>query len=186
MTLETPVAAIFYDGKSNARRVVNVYLGAALNITEDRRLLASWPLADIRRHDAGDGLMRLGLSTNPLSMLEVDDPALQHRISADCPQLYGSGSIGSVSNLHIVAWSLAAVFSIVVMIFCGIPLLASSLTPLLHIRLKSALAMPSTLKRAQFSVARIAQPLKAWPRSKNWSWRCKAKPICLMHLSRPC
>ncbi len=139
MTLETPVAAIFYDGKSNARRVVNVYLGAALNITEDRRLLASWPLADIRRHDAGDGLMRLGLSTNPLSRLEVDDPALQHRISADCPQLYGSGSIGSVSNLHIVAWSLAAVFSIVVMIFCGIPLLASSLTPLLPYSLEKRL-----------------------------------------------
>ena len=66
---ESAVPAIYYDGKTNTKRSVVVYLGTALNITEDRRLTASWPLVEVRRHDVGDGVMRLGLTTNPLSRL---------------------------------------------------------------------------------------------------------------------
>ncbi len=128
---ESAVPAIYYDGKTNAKRSVVVYLGAALNITEDRRLTASWPLTEIRRHDVGDGVMRLGLTTNPLSRLEITDSGMQQRVVAACPQLYGDGSIGAVSNVQIVGWSLAAAASILALIFYGIPYLASSLTPLI-------------------------------------------------------
>ncbi len=127
---ESSVAAIYYDGKTNAKRSVVIYLGTALNITEERRLTASWSLTEVRRHDSGDGIMRLSLSTNPLSRLEIIDGEMQQRVVAICPRLYGEGSIGAVSNVRIVGWSLAAVASILALIFYGIPYLASSLTPL--------------------------------------------------------
>lgn len=130
MDTAAPPTAILYDGRSNTKHQVVLYLSAALNIAEDGRLIASWPLQDVRRQDAGDGVLRLSVISNALARLEINDADVQAKFVAACPNLYGEGSTGVVSNRQIVGWSLAAAASIIAIIIYGVPLLASSLAPL--------------------------------------------------------
>ncbi len=122
------IEAAYYDGTSSRRRRVTLDLTQRLDIREDGGIVASWPFADIRRADGVRALRLACLSAPPLARLEIADPHAAHMVSARCPAL-DAGRSGRQTG-RIVAWSLAAACSIVLVTVFGIPLLADRLAPL--------------------------------------------------------
>ena len=75
-------------------------------------------------------VLRLSCATAlPLARLEVSDPATQGVLAAYCRSLDAGTSSGQ--TWRIVAWSLAAVCSILLLTLFGIPLAADRLAPVL-------------------------------------------------------
>jgi Zn-dependent protease with chaperone function len=124
----TTIAAVFYDGTSNRKRSVRLRLGDALQIVEDDAIVATWPFADVRRADGQKGLRLLCVSALPLARLEIADPDASARVAALLPQL--DAGRGTAQTGRIVAWSIAAAVSIVLVTVYGIPLIADRLAPL--------------------------------------------------------
>lgn len=122
------IAAVFYDGTSNRRRQVTLRLAGALGIVENGAVIATWPYADLRRADGRKALRLSCVSALPLARLEVSDPDAASKLAALCPQL--DAGRGPAQTGRIVAWSLAAAVSIVLVTIYGIPLLADRLAPL--------------------------------------------------------
>ena len=136
-------AAIYFDGTSSRRHAVTLVFDGELGISEDGQLLATWPYADIRRADSHSRTLRLICLTAPsLARLEIRDPALAAELIARCSRLDddvpGQRGVGKI-----VGWSIAAVVSIVGVIWFGVPLAADRLTPL----------VPQALERRLGSVA---------------------------------
>jgi len=120
-----------FDGLTNRRHAVALRFGATLDIAEDGIDIASWPYDDLRMVDGGPGTLRLkSVSALPLARLEVFDPAAQRQITEHARFLKGEGG-GPAHTGRIVAWSLAAVVSIFVVVVYGMPLAADRLTPLI-------------------------------------------------------
>ena len=122
--------ATYFDGVTNRRHVVVLRFDSTLELIEDGVAVATWPYADLRAVDGGPGMLRLRcVSALPLARLEVADPAAQVEIGLRARSLEvergGRGQTG-----RIVAWSLAAVASIVLIVVFGVPLAAERLTPL--------------------------------------------------------
>jgi Zn-dependent protease with chaperone function len=121
--------AIYFDGVTNRRHVVVLRFDSTLELIEDGVAVATWPYADLRAVDGAPGTLRLKcVSALPLARLEVADPAAQAEIGMRARSLQverGRGQTG-----RIVAWSLAAVASIVLIVVFGVPLAAERLTPL--------------------------------------------------------
>ncbi|MFZ5693596.1 MAG: M48 family metallopeptidase [Pseudomonadota bacterium] len=122
------ICGVFYDGTSNRKRSVTLRFGDALEIVEDGAVIATWPYADVRRADGRKGLRLLCTSALPLARLEIADPEAAAAISVRLPQL--DAGRGPAQTGRIVAWSLAAAVSIVLVTIYGIPLLADRLAPL--------------------------------------------------------
>jgi len=123
--------ACYFDGLTNRRHMVELRFGVKLDLIEDSVEVASWPYDDLRVVDGGKRTLRLKcVSSLPLARLEVLDPAAQAEIRARARLLDieqgGRGHIG-----RIVAWSLAAIVSIFVVVIYGMPLIAERLTPLI-------------------------------------------------------
>jgi Zn-dependent protease with chaperone function len=140
----TPVSsAIYFDGTSSRRHAVTLVFNGELGISEDGQLLAVWPYADVRRADSQSGTLRLTCLTAPsLARLEIRDPALAAELIARCSRL-DEDVPGQRGVAKIVGWSIAAVISIVGVIWFGVPLAADRLTPL----------VPQALERRLGSVA---------------------------------
>ena len=120
--------AIYFDGTSNRKRNVTLRLSDALEIVEDGAVIATWPYDDVRRADGRKALRLQCVSALPLARLEISDPAAAASIAARCPKL--ETGRGTTQTGRIVAWSLAAAVSIVLVTIYGIPLLADRLAPL--------------------------------------------------------
>jgi Zn-dependent protease with chaperone function len=125
------IAAVFYDGTSNRRRSVTLRFADALQIVEDGAVVATWPYADVRRADGKKALRLLCVSALPLARLEIADPQAAAQVASRCPQL-DAGRTGTQTG-RIVAWSLAAAVSIVLVTIYGIPLIADRLAPLVPV-----------------------------------------------------
>src|SRR5690242_15203185 len=123
--------AIYFDGTSSRQHVVEVHCGDDLAIVEDGATVASWPYADLRVVDGGKDTLRLKcLSSLPLARLEIFDPLTQAEIRARARSLDKDRGGGHVHTGRIVAWSLAAIVSILLVVTYGVPLAAERLTPL--------------------------------------------------------
>jgi Zn-dependent protease with chaperone function len=121
--------AVFFDGMSNRRRAVTLAFAGELEINEDDHRIAAWPYADIRRADSPAGQLRLTSLTAPaLARLEIRDASLAAEITSRCTRLDENTPGRGVAK--IIAWSLAAAASIVLMVLFGVPLAADRLTPL--------------------------------------------------------
>lgn len=120
--------AIYYDGISSRRRQVDLQLGAQLDITELGIVLATWRYDDIRRVDGSRGLRLTSVVAATQARLEIEDEAVQGLLTARCTAL--DQGRGGGQAWQIVAWSLAAAASIVLMTLYGIPLVADRLAPL--------------------------------------------------------
>ena len=119
--------AIFLDGAVNKKRIVTLRFGAALEIVEGGAMLACWPYGEIRRVGIEDGLWRLrALGAPELARLELRDPALQARVASAC-HLLNEQSGRDVSTTAVIFWSLAAVASIVGMIWFIVPYAADAI-----------------------------------------------------------
>jgi Zn-dependent protease with chaperone function len=142
-SLEGRGAAFYFDGTSSRRHLVTLAFNDRLELHEDGHTLAAWAFADIRRADSPAGTLRVSCLTAPaLARLEIRDTAAAAELASRCRQL-DENAPGRAGVAKIVGWSLAATFSIVAVIWIGVPLAADRLTPLL----------PQTLERRLGDVA---------------------------------
>ncbi len=119
--------AVFYDGNANRKRRVVLQFNTRLDIVEDGLLLASWSYADIRQVDSPRAMRLSSVSAPALARLEIDDRAVADRIETLCSL---QAARGDKQTSRIVAWSLAAACSIILVTVYGIPLIADRLAPL--------------------------------------------------------
>lgn len=124
----TDIPAVYFDGTSNRKRAVTLRLGDALEIVEDGAAVAAWPYADVRRADGRKALRLQCVTALPLARLEIADADAAAQLVARLPNL--EAGRGATQTGRIVAWSLAAAVSIVLVTIYGIPLLADRLAPL--------------------------------------------------------
>lgn len=122
------IGAVFFDGTSNRKRAVTLRFADAMQIVEDGAVIATWPYSDVRRADGGRALRLLCVTALPLARLEIADPDAAAAVAMHFPQL-DAGRTGTQTG-RIVAWSLAAAVSVVLVTVYGIPLLADRLAPL--------------------------------------------------------
>jgi Zn-dependent protease with chaperone function len=121
-------AAIYFNGRSNRKRVVTLSpVTAGVEIVEDGALVDVWPYAGVRRADGPRELLRLrSVTALPLARLEIADAAMQAAIAARCP-LLDAGE--KKQTWRIVSWSLGAVTSIVLLGVFVVPIVADRLVP---------------------------------------------------------
>jgi predicted Zn-dependent protease len=74
----------------------------------------------------------------PLARLEISDAATQEAVVARCKSLY-VGHASSTQTWRIVAWSLAAVCSIIALAYFGIPFAADRLAPMIPVAVEQRL-----------------------------------------------
>jgi predicted Zn-dependent protease len=123
--------AIYFDGVSNRRHVVEIRLGTNLDLVEDGVAIASWPYDKLRAADGGLGTLRIRCASSlPLARLELFDPAAQAEIRKHARFLESERG-GRAQTGRVVAWSLAAIVSIILIVVYGMPLVAERLTPLI-------------------------------------------------------
>lgn len=132
MSSESDINAVFFDGTSSARREVCARVSTMLEIRDaGGDMVDRWPLAEIRRRDSPPGMLRLRCEGRPeLARLETRDEALIARLRAACPALEHGYRGAHRGYGKIVAWSLAAVASLTLVAYFGIPMLSERIAPL--------------------------------------------------------
>jgi Zn-dependent protease with chaperone function len=129
MTIEAD--ATFFDGLTNRKRAVRVRIGSSLDIVEEDRPVATWPLDAIRLVDLKPAMMRLRVTQGQeLARLTVADEDMIAAVSAACPNLLVEDHTRKASMARIVFWSMAAAASLLAVIFFGVPLAADRIAPL--------------------------------------------------------
>src|SRR5690349_11026937 len=123
-------STIYFDGTSSRRRVVRLAFANILEISEDGAAPVLWAYDDIRQADSPAGLLRVScVCAPPLARLEIRDEALASEIRLRCTRLGENRADGRAVG-KIVAWSVAAVASILLVVLFAIPLAADRLAPL--------------------------------------------------------
>src|SRR5262249_28937409 len=100
-------------------------------------VLAEWPYDQIESLAAPEGLLRLGKIGSPdLARIEIRDPQLAAAIGALSTPLGRSGAAERRTRKRVVAWSLAATVSLLLVAVIGVPEIATRLTPLIPFSLE--------------------------------------------------
>jgi hypothetical protein len=124
-----PRPAVYFDGVTNRRHIVDLGFGADLSLLEGGVTVASWRYDDLRAVDGAWGTLRVkNISGLPLARLDIFDPSAQAEIAARARYLQ-TGRGGHAHTGRIVAWSLAAIVSIFLVVVYGMPVVANRLTP---------------------------------------------------------
>jgi Zn-dependent protease with chaperone function len=124
-----PEPSRYFDGVTNRRQNVAVYVETTLEIFAEAELLASWPYDSLRAVEgAAEPLVLRCASAPPLARLHIRDAALAAAIRQQAKYL--DADAGEGNTARIVAWSVAAIASIVAIILFGLPLMADRLAPL--------------------------------------------------------
>jgi Zn-dependent protease with chaperone function len=136
MALDSEHNAVFLDGRTNRKRSVTLRFRNDLDIVADGVVLDGWPYAKVRRADGPPQMLRLRCeSALPLARLEVSDSQTQGFIAGYCRSL-DVGGASARQTWRIVGWSLAAVCSILLLAFFGIPFVADRLAPMLPLAIE--------------------------------------------------
>src|SRR5262245_24154631 len=108
---------VYFDGVTSARRAVTIELtrdGVVIRDAEERDMLARWPYDRLDHLAAPEGLLRIGCTgARRLARLEVRDAALAHAIDEASVPVDRSGTTERRSRMKVVAWSVAAMVSLV-------------------------------------------------------------------------
>src|SRR5262249_28058412 len=126
--------AIYYDGVTAARQAVRIELAAeALRIHDaNGAILAEWPFDALESHSSPDDVLRLGRADNPVpARLEIRDPQLAAAIDERWLPVDRTHRIERRLRGRVIAWSLAATASFLVVAIVGMPRLAGDLAPLI-------------------------------------------------------
>src|ERR1700753_1341752 len=111
-----PGSVVFFDGRSNRRRIVSLVLGDVLEIHENGTATLFWAYDDIRQADSPPGLLRVNCLNAPaLARLDIRDAVTAAALSAHCRRLHENRQDGR-ATLRIVFWSIAAAISIVLIV----------------------------------------------------------------------
>src|SRR4051812_2447276 len=131
----------FLDGVTSARHNVTVELvPAGLQIRDaSGKALAIWAYDCIERVSGPAGILRVALAGNPvLARLEIPDGELATAIDACAARVDRSGRTERRMRRKVVAWSIAAVASTVLVAVFGLPAIATGLAPLIPYRVERA------------------------------------------------
>ena len=132
-------SATYFDGLTNRRHTVTLVLCSNLDIYENGVGLTYWRYDDLRAVDGGRQMLRLKCVSAPsLARLEVADPTTQAEIRSRARFLNVENAAGAQTR-RIVAWSIAAIVSIVAIVFFGVPLVANRLVPLIPLSFEQRL-----------------------------------------------
>jgi len=123
--------AVFYDGESARRRTVSITITpSSIDLHEGPEWIAAWPVGEVRRRDAPDGILRLTREGAPsLVRLDIADAETQAAIRQHCRHLDDTAHRERPGR--ILFWSAAAAVSILLCVFVLLPILAERLTPLI-------------------------------------------------------
>jgi predicted Zn-dependent protease len=130
----TSGAGIYFDGATSARHEVLVTLAAGTLRIADRngQPLAEWPYGEIEQLAAPDKVLRLGrLHSSALERLEIADVAFAAEIDARSAYVDRTGALQRRERISVIAWSVGATLSLVLVAYFGVPAIAARLTPLL-------------------------------------------------------
>lgn len=137
-------AGLYFDGASSARHTVTVDAApeGLRIIGTDGSDIARWPYADLRAQPAPDDVMRLRRAGGPeLARLEIRDPALIANIDERADSLDRSGTVERRLRKRVVAWTLAATVSLILVAIFGLPLLADRIAPLIPLSVEHRLGL---------------------------------------------
>lgn len=126
--------AIFFDGRSSARRHVTLELQTdALHIrSQDGKLLAQWPYGEIEQLSSHEGVLRIGRYRSPeLTRIEIHDAAFAHIIDERAIGVDRTGVMERRSRRRVALWAIAATISLFIAGVFGVPAIADRLAPLL-------------------------------------------------------
>jgi Zn-dependent protease with chaperone function len=138
--MTTTGAGIFYDGRTSDRREVKVDIGAdTVRIrAPDGSVLAQWRFADIAPLTMPAGGLRIGLANAAAApaRLEIRDRTLATVLLARAKSSDQTGLTDRRTRTRVVAFSLAAIVTVVGGAIWGVPLLADRIAPHLPVALE--------------------------------------------------
>jgi Zn-dependent protease with chaperone function len=140
--MTTTGSGVFYDGLTSARREVAVDIGGdTVRVSApDGAVLAQWRFADIAPLAAPAGVLRVGLANaTAAARLEIHDQALAAALLARAKPSDRIGLTDRRTRIKVVAFSLAAIVTLVGGAIWGVPLLADRIAPHLPISLEMRL-----------------------------------------------
>ena len=127
-------AGVYFDGITSTRHDVLVVLKpAGLQISgHDGHPLNEWPYDELEELSAPDSLLRLGrLNSAVLERLEISDKTFAAEIDARAALVDRTGTLQRRQRLSVIAWSIGATASLLLVAWFGVPAIAERLTPLL-------------------------------------------------------
>jgi Zn-dependent protease with chaperone function len=106
---------------------------AGLRISDHNgRLWAEWPYSEIEELDSPSSILRLGRRGSvALERLEIRDPALAAEIDGRAAHVDRTGTLQRRQRMRVIAWSVGATASLLLVAWFGVPAIAARLTPLL-------------------------------------------------------
>ena len=130
--MTVPGPGIFYDGESAKPIPVTVHLDAPASIDvfdagENSR--AVWPRDAVRMLDAPPGILRMRRDPDDGARLEVRDAMLAQALTVSCHHLNNRQALERSKRTRIVAWSIAACVSALLLAVYGVPAIAERLVP---------------------------------------------------------
>lgn len=139
LVMTTNGTGIFYDGLTSDRHEVVVHIaGDAIEVkAPDGALLARWRLEEVYPLATSDQVLRIGVaSANVAARVEIRDSALAAALLDRFKRADRSGLTDRATRLKVVAYSLAAIATLVGGAIWGVPLLAERIAPHLPIALE--------------------------------------------------
>ena len=123
---------VYFDGITSARHEVTVELTPETLLIVDARGddLAEWPYSDIEHLLAPKHILRLAAVGEP-ARLEIHDPDFAAAIDDRALTVDRSGAGDRRARSRVIAWSVAAMLSLVMVAVLVVPELAARLTPLI-------------------------------------------------------
>jgi hypothetical protein len=134
--MSTIGSGIFFDGFSNARRVVAVALGTnAVEITAPAgSVLAAWPFSEIAPLTTPEGVLRLGrANSKDTARLEIRDASLAAELLGRAKRPDRSGLTDCRTRAKVACWGIAAVLSLTASAIWGVPFVAERVAPRLPV-----------------------------------------------------
>jgi Zn-dependent protease with chaperone function len=142
LNMTTSGTGTFYDGITSDRRKVAVEIGGdAIEVrSPDGALLARWLFADISLLATPAGVLRIGLAkAAAAARLEIHDQALAAALLARTRQADRTGLTDRHTGAKVVAFSLAAIATLLGGAIWGVPLLADRIAVHLPVALEMRL-----------------------------------------------
>ena len=125
------VRGVYFDGITSARHIVTVAATASgVEIADPAGdPIAQWPYSRLAHLNAPAHVFRLGLrDSDRLARLEIDNDAdFAHRIDLACPDIDRSDATANSERRSVIAWSLAAIASLLLVAFYGLPQIANQI-----------------------------------------------------------
>jgi Zn-dependent protease with chaperone function len=142
MSMTTTGTGIFYDGVTSDRRKVVVEIGDdAIRVGAPGGVpLACWAFADITPLTGPAGVLRIGLTNaTAAARLEIHDQALAAVLLTRAKPADRSGLTDRRTRAKVVAYSIAAITTLIGAAIWGVPLLAAQISPHLPLALEMRL-----------------------------------------------